>query len=215
MANPGLEIPPLHNVRCVLIIYLLGMAVTVLIFGIILFLGAHSISIVAPAWRDTMRSQLGGTAWKSLFSAVSVIGILLIIKGYGDARLVQGFLYHPPVWLRHVNALLMLLVFPLLLAAYFPGRIKTTVKHPVLVATKTWALAHLLANGGTADLVLFGSFLTWAVANRISLKRRTPRKTPQFPASSINDAVVVIGGLMIFTSFTFWIHKALFGVSPF
>jgi uncharacterized membrane protein len=109
----------------------------------------------------------------------------------------------------------MLPVFPLLLAAYLPGRLQRVAKHPMLVAVKIWALSHLLANGMLADVLLFGSFLVWAVADRISLKRRTPRPTPAAPARAINDVIVVLGGLALYGAFAMVWHQRLFGVAPF
>ncbi len=121
-------------------------------------------------------------------------------------------LYTPPVWLRYLAFLLLLPVFPLLLAAYLPGRIKAAVKHPMVLAVKLWAVAHLLANGMLADVLLFGGFLAWAVAERISMKRRTPRPIPGAPESGRNDIIAVAGGLAIFLLFFMWLHRTLIGV---
>ena len=108
----------------------------------------------------------------------------------------------------------MLPVFPLFLATYLPGRIQRAAKHPTLVAVKLWALAHLLANGTLADTALFGAFLAWAVADRISLKRRRTRAIPGAPASAVNDAIAVVAGLAIYAAFAFWLHLKLIGVAP-
>jgi uncharacterized membrane protein len=145
---------------------------TLLIIGLVLFLGIHSVSIFAPTWRDQQFAQRGEAAWKGVYSVVSLIGFVLLVYGYGAARQAPVVLYTPPAAMRHIALLLMLPVFPLLFAAYLPGRIKSAAKHPMLAATKLWALAHLLANGNLADVLLFGGFLAWAVADRISLKRR-------------------------------------------
>jgi uncharacterized membrane protein len=110
--------------------------------------------------------------------------------------------------------LLLVFIFPLLLATYLPGRIQKATKHPMLVATKIWALAHLLANGGLADVVLFGGFLAWAVVDRISLKRRTPLPVPGAPPSRINDILAIVLGLGLYVAFVLWLHKMLIGVSP-
>ena len=143
---------------------------------------------------------------------VSLVGLVLIIYGYGLARQDPVFLYQPPMALRHVNMLLMLPVFALLLAAYLPGRIQRLTRHPMLVAVKLWAVGHLLVNGTLADVLLFGAFLVWAVADRISLKRRAPRPTPALPATVANDAVVVVGGLALYVVFALWLHPRLIGV---
>ena len=186
-----------------------------LLAGMVVFLGVHSISIVAPAWRDRMAAAIGEWPWKGLYSIVSLVGFLLLVGGYAAARLDPVVLYVPPAGLRHVAALVMLPVFPLLLAAYLPGRIKTATKHPMLVAVKAWALAHLLANGMLADLVLFGGFLAWAVVDRISLKRRPARPLPAAPASGANDLIAVVGGLAIYGAFVAFLHQRWFGVAPF
>jgi len=183
-----------------------------LIAGLIIFFAAHSISIVAPAQRDALQTRFGAMGWRGLYSLVSLLGFILIILGYGMARQEAVVLYTPPGWLRHLAMLLLVFVFPMALAAYLPGRIKTALKHPLLVATKTWALAHLLVNGGSADVLLFGSFLVWAVADRISLKRRRPREIPALPAGRYNDIIAVVGGLALYAAFVLWLHRALIGV---
>lgn len=185
-----------------------------LVIGLVVFLGVHSISIVNAAWRDRMAASMGEWPWKAVYALISLAGLALIVWGYGLARQDPVFLYLPPVWLRHVALLLMIFAFPLLLAAYLPGRIQTLTRHPMLVATKLWALAHLLANGTLADVLLFGSFLAWAVADRISLKRRTPLWAPSLPTSKFNDAIAVGGGLALYAVFLLGLHLWLFGVSP-
>jgi uncharacterized membrane protein len=113
-----------------------------------------------------------------------------------------------------VALLLLVFVFPLLLATYLPGRIQATTRHPMLAATKLWAVAHLLANGTLADVVLFGSFLAWAVADRISMKHRVQRPVPGAPPSGLNDVIAVVGGLALYGAFVLWLHAWLIGVSP-
>jgi len=190
-----------------------------LVLGLLLFLGVHSLSIVAPAARDRLVGRLGENAFKGLYSLVSFVGLGLIVWGYGLAREAPVLLYALPAGFRHLAALLMLPVFVLLLAAYLPGRIKTAAKHPMLLAVKLWALSHLLAQsvtGGTlADVLLFGGFLAWAVADRVSLKRRAARAVPSLPASGLNDAIAVVGGLALYALTAFWAHAWLFGVRPF
>ena len=187
-----------------------------LVAGLVIFLGVHSISIVARDWRERTVARIGPAAWKALYSVASLIGFLLIVGGYAQARLDPVILYQPPVWARHLTALLMLPVFPLLLATYLPGRIKAAVKHPMLTATKAWALSHLLANGMLADVLLFGGFLAWAVADRIAVgKRSAQRRTPGAPPSKVNDVIAVIGGLAIYVVFVVWAHQRFIGVPPF
>ena len=187
---------------------------TLLIVGLLLFLGVHSVSIVAPGWRDAQFAQRGEAAWKGLYSVAAAIGLGLIIYGYAAARQAPVVLYTPPLALRHLSLLLLLPVFVLLFAAYLPGRIKTATKHPMLLATKLWALAHLLANGNLADVLLFGGFLVWAVAGRVSLKRRPARAVPGAPERPINDAIALIGGLAAYGGVVLWAHAWLIGVAP-
>ncbi|PAV26846.1 putative membrane protein [Tamilnaduibacter salinus] len=183
-----------------------------LLTGLVLFLGIHSLSIVAPSLRETFARRLGEWPYKGLYSLVAIAGFVLIIQGYGAARLDPLVLYTPPVWMHLVTAVLMLIVFPGLLATYFPGRISAALKHPTLVAVKAWALAHLLSNGQLADVALFGGFLIWAVADRISMKRRSPRPIPHLRASWMNDGIVVIGGMTLYVGFLLWLHPAWIGV---
>ena len=186
-----------------------------LILGLVLFLGAHSVSIVAPAWRDAMAARFGEWGWKALYAAVAIVGFVLIVQGYSAARLNPVVVWVPPAAMRHIAALLMLPVFVLLLSAYLPGRIRAAAKHPMLLATKFWALAHLLANGMLADIVLVGALLAWAVADRISLKRRVARPIPGAPASKLNDVIAVVGGLALYGLVAMVLHVRWFGVAPF
>lgn len=183
-----------------------------LVLGLVLFLGIHSVSIVAPDWRDARSAAIGEGAWKGLYSIVSLAGFVLLIYGYGLARQAPVVLYTPPAAMRHVAMLLMLPVFPLLLAAYLPGRLKRAARHPMLLAVKFWALAHLLVNGNLADVLLFGGFLLWAAADRVSMKRRVQRPVPGLPASPMNDVIAIVGGLAIYALFVFWAHAALIGI---
>jgi uncharacterized membrane protein len=185
---------------------------TTLIIGLTLFIGAHTISIVNVAWRDGVVGRIGKGPWQGIYSLVALAGFVLIIYGYGLARQEPVLLYVPPMWLRTIALVLMIPVFVLFLAPYFPGRIKTTVRHPMLVATKVWALSHLFANGTLADVVLFGSFIAWAGMDRVSMKRREPRAVPGAPSSKWNDLIVLILGLAIYAVFIGGAHLWLIGV---
>jgi len=188
---------------------------SLLIVGLVLFLGVHSIAIVSPALRARAIHRLGERAWKGLYALVSLVGFVMICYGFGLARQAPVILYSPPTWLRHVALLLILPVFPLIIAAYLPGRIKTAAKHPMLAAVKLWAFAHLLANGLLADVLLFGGFLAWAVADRISLKRRSaPQVLRTAPPGPLNDVIAVVLGLAIYALMIGWAHVRLFGVWP-
>ena len=188
---------------------------TLLILGLLIFLGVHSVSIVAPQWRDAQVARLGEKPWKGLYTLLAIAGFALLVIGYGQARQAPVVLYTPPLALRHVALLLMLPVFVLLLAAYLPGRIKAAAKHPMLLATKLWATAHLLANGNLADVLLFGGFLAWAVADRISMKQRAQRPLPGAPAGRFNDLIAVLAGLALYALFITVGHRWLIGVAPF
>ena len=186
-----------------------------LVIGLVIFLGIHSVAIVAPGFRDRAIAAMGKGAWKGVYALASFVGLGLIIYGYSIARTEPVVLYVPPVWTRHLSALLMLPVFPLIFAAYLPGRIKTALKHPMLAAVKFWALAHLISNGMLADVLLFGGFLAWAVVDRISFKRRTQPDLRTAPPSKANDAIAVVIGLIVYAVFALWLHVRLIGVYPF
>ena len=185
----------------------------IFILGILIFLGVHSISIVNEPWRNKMADTLGELPWKGVYSLVATIGLVMLIYGYGSVRYDAVILYDPPAWLKHLSILVLLPVFPLLLAAYLPGRIKSKSGHPMLLAVKIWAFAHLLANGSLADVLLFGSFLGWAVWNRVSQKNRQVRPIPGAPPSRVNDLIAFVVGLGLYFGFIFWLHQMLFGVS--
>lgn len=188
---------------------------TLLIVGLVLFLGVHSVAIVAPTLRARAVNRMGEGPWKGMYALVSLVGFGLICYGFGLARQAPVVLYAPPTWASHVAMILMLPVFPLVLAAYLPGRIKTAAKHPMLAAVKFWAFAHLLANGLLADVLLFGGFLVWAVLDRISLKRRAvPQVLRTAKPGPWNDAIAVVAGLAIYVLVIGWAHVRLFGVSP-
>ena len=186
---------------------------SMLILGLILFLGVHSVSIVSDDWRDRMVAKLGVVPFKAVYGLISIAGLVLIVQGYSAARMDPIWLWQPPAFLRHVSTLLMLPVFPALLAAYLPGRISQTLKHPMLVAVKAWAVAHLLVNGALAALLLFGSFLAWAVVDRISMKHREARSLPLIKERPANDIIAIVGGLALYLAFVFWLHLYLFGVA--
>jgi uncharacterized membrane protein len=184
-----------------------------LVVGLVIFLGLHSIVIVAPQLRAGAVAKVGEGPWKGIYSLIALGGFVLICYGFGLARQSPVVLYTPPHWMHHVTFLFMLPVFPLILAAYLPGRIKTALKHPMLAAVKFWALAHLLSNGTLADVLLFGGFLAWAVVDRISLKRRA-QAAPAAAPGRFNDVIAVVVGLALYAFFIAWAHLKLFGVSP-
>ena len=184
----------------------------ILVSGLIIFFGGHSVSIISDDWRNRMVARLGIWPWQGIYSLTAIIGFIMMVYGYGIARMEPVVLYTPPYWLHYVTAVLMIPVFPLLLATYLPGRIQTAAKHPMLAAAKLWAFAHLLVNGTLADVLLFGVFLAWAVADRISLKRRVPHPVPVATRNTLNDFLVIIIGLIVYTAFVFGLHMWLIGV---
>ncbi|MCC5970864.1 MAG: NnrU family protein [Pararhodobacter sp.] len=186
-----------------------------LILGLILFLGMHSIHMVAPDLRARVIARGGGRgAWMWPYTGIAGAGFVLIILGYALARQDSTFLYFPPPALRHLALIVMLPVFPLLLAALLKGRIGQIVRHPMLFATILWGAAHLMANGTLADLLLFGSFLVWAFLDRQALLRRDGEATVASKNWGRNDAIAIACGLALYLAFIGGLHALLFGVSP-
>jgi uncharacterized membrane protein len=156
--------------------------------------------------------RFGAGPWKIGYSLFSALGLVLIVVGFAMARQHPSVLYVPPAWLRHLTFLLMVPVFPLLLATYLPGRIQHAVRHPMLTAVMCWAAAHLLANGMVAHVLLFGSFLLWAVFDRIALRRRASSATPGLPGGRYNDLVAVVLGLLLYALVVWRLHALIIGV---
>ncbi|THF56548.1 NnrU family protein [Pseudothauera rhizosphaerae] len=190
---------------------------TLLILGLVLFLGTHSVRIVADPWRTRQFARLGELKWKLAYSALSAAGLVLIVYGYGQARLDPLLLWQTPVWMRHVAALFTLPAFVLLVAAYLPGtHMKARIGHPMLAGVKLWALAHLLANNTLADLLLFGSFLVWAIIDFIVSRRRDRAEHRRRPEAALrNDAAAAAIGLLAWFTVVRYLHAPLFGVAPF
>lgn len=188
-----------------------------LIAGLIVFLGVHSVRMVAEDWRHRMRTRLGKGPWKGLYSLLSLAGLSMVAWGFDLARDQPVILWAPPAGLRHAAALLTLVAFVLLAAAYVPGNaIKARLHHPMVLGVKSWALAHLLATGMLVHLVLFGSFLVWAVFNFSSARRRDRRDGVQYPPGRpMATGVAVILGVAGWTAFAFGLHGLLIGIKPF
>lgn len=189
-----------------------------LIAGLVVFLGAHSVRIFADDWRSRRIAKLGELPWKGIYSVVSIIGFVLIVWGYGAARADPVALWEPPVWTRHLASLLTLPAFILLVAAYVPGtRIKAAVGHPMVLGVKLWAIAHLAANGRSADMILFGAFLLWAVLDFSAAKRRDRAAGRTYPPGPgfVRDAIAVAVGIAAWVAFALHLHVWLIGVRPF
>jgi uncharacterized membrane protein len=187
----------------------------VMVIGLLVFFAIHLVPANVEL-RNGLVARFGETGYKAVFSIVSLIGLVLIIVGFAKLQLHPGKnpqLWVPPLWARHVAIGLMLPAMIALVAAYVPSRIHSALKHPMLVAIKLWALAHLLANGDLGALVLFGSFLAFAVYDRISVKQRAALG-PLGDRMGLNDVIVVVLGTGLYVVFLLWAHRLLIGVSP-
>jgi uncharacterized membrane protein len=187
----------------------------ILILGLLLFLGMHAFTINRSG-RAALIGRLGAGGYKGVYTAVSLIGLLLIIWGYASYR-ASGYiaLWDPPVWTRHLSALIMLPALPLLFSAYAKGFVKARLKHPMILAVKVWATAHLLANGDLGSIVLFGSFLAWAVVAFMSMRRRPIDEAASFVPNPGQDAAAILGGLIAYGAFVGGLHRYLIGVGVF
>lgn len=186
---------------------------TKLVLGVVLFFGMHSISVIAPSLRDRLVAQ-NEKLWKTFYSIVSLLGFVLIVLGYAEARHDPAVLYVTPAWLYPVASIMVLPAFILFFAPYFPGWIKNKVGHPQLAAVLLWALAHLLVNGMLADVLLFGSFFVWAAVVWLSFRWRAPRPVAGAPPSKANDLILVVLGLALYALFALWLHARWLGVDP-
>ena len=185
-----------------------------LIVGLILFLGAHSMRMAAPSLRDGMIARLGEGSFKGLYSLVSLIGIVLIVWGFARASDDPDFLYLPPGWARHVAEALMLPALVLFVASVLPGgRIKRAMHHPLLLSVLLWAIAHLFVNGDLAGVVLFGAVLIWAVADLFAQRFR-PATRIAVSSSWTYDIIAVVAGAGLYAVLVWRLHFWLFGVSP-
>ncbi len=184
-----------------------------LIAGLVIFFAIHLVTMVAPQWREAKIASVGENKWKGLYSLSSMVGFVLIIWGYSKARPDALELFTPPDWGPHLALLLMAIAFVLMMAGNLPaGKIKQAVKHPFILAIKIWAFAHLVVNGDLASAILFGSFLIYAVWNRINLKRRGAEDP--VAVSSTSDIIAVVSGLVIWAAVVYWLHELAIGVNP-
>jgi uncharacterized membrane protein len=192
------------------------MGLAIMILGLAVFIGAHAF-VTQREQRAALIARLGEGGYKGLFSLVSIVGVVLIAWGFARYR-ATGWIdvWYPPLWTRHITVLLMWIASICVVAAYSPGRIKTTLKHPMLVGTKTWAAAHLISNGDLGSIILFGSILGWAVFDRISLKRRTDPGGPPIPVGGTRqDIIAVVGGTILYLVLGFLFHPWVVGVPAF
>jgi uncharacterized membrane protein len=189
---------------------------TLLIVGLLLFLGVHSTRMVADGWRTSAISRVGLRPWKAAYALLSILGFIAIVVGYGQTRADPVHVWSPPLWTAHLAIALTLPAFVLLVAAYVPrNRLRAWVGHPMLAGVKLWALAHLISNGRLGDIVLFGAFLAWAVADFVVSRRRDrARGTGPAPGRLAGDVLTVVIGVALWLLFAHWLHAAWIGVDP-
>ncbi|MDI1340254.1 NnrU family protein [Polaromonas sp.] len=188
----------------------------ILILGLVLFLGVHSTRIVADGWRTATIGRVGELPWKAVYALLSIAGFVLIVWGFGLARQQPVQLWLPPRGMRHLASLLTLISFVLLAATYVPrNAIKARLHHPMVLGVKVWALAHLLANGNLAHVVLFGSFLVWAVLSFRAARGRDRAAGTVYPAgTAAGTGITVVVGAAAWAVFAFWAHGYLIGIRP-
>jgi uncharacterized membrane protein len=189
----------------------------ILVAGLLLFFAPHSVRVFADGWRAELIQRMGPLPWKGVYALLSIAGFVLIVWGYGLARQAPVELWSPPVWTRHVAALLTLPAFILIVAAYVPGTyMKAALGHPMVAGTKIWAFAHLVSNGRLADVLLFGAFMVWAIVLYASARKRDRRAGVSYTARGASrDAIAIVVGTAAWAAFAFFLHGPLIGVRPF
>ena len=192
----------------------MGLALEIL--GLVVFLGMH-VFVTMRDRRAVVVARIGEWPYRGLFSLVSIVGIVLIGYGFAAYRAAGPIMvWYPPGWTRHIVVALMWPASIMIAAAYIPGNIKLVLKHPMLVGVKTWALAHLCANGDLGGIILFGSVLAWAVYDRITLKRRKDAGAPPIPVGGTkNDIIAIVVGTIIYLALGFVFHPVVIGVPAF
>jgi uncharacterized membrane protein len=193
------------------------MGLLILVAGLVLFLGMHATRIPNDQRRSGMIARLGKNKYRTIYTVVSIVGLVLIVYGYGQARLEPIFVWSPPAATRHIAALLMLFSMILLAACYVPmNHLKAKLQHPMTLSVKLWAFAHLIANGTLADIILFGSFLVWAILTfKSARKRAVPMGFTGDGPTKVGTMMTVIVGVLAWLIFAAWLHVHLIGISPF
>lgn len=190
---------------------------TLLILGIVVFFGVHSVRVFADDWRTQQIAARGERAWKGLYSLASAVGIVLLGLGFAQTRKAPIALWHPPEWTFPITSALVLVAFVLFAAAYVRGnRIKAKIGHPMSAGVKTWAFAHLLSNGNLGDVLLFGAFFIWSISAFTAARRRDRAAGTTYPVGPVSsDVKAVVAGIVAWIVFAFWLHGWLIGVLPF
>lgn len=193
------------------------MGLLILVVGLVLFLGMHATRIPNDQRRSGMIARLGKNKYRTIYTVVSIVGLVLIVYGYGQARLEPVFVWSPPAATRHIAALLMLFSMILLAACYVPmNHLKAKLQHPMTLSVKLWAFAHLIANGTLADIILFGSFLVWAILTfKSARKRAIPMGFTGDGPTKVGTLMTVVVGVLGWLIFAAWLHVHLIGISPF
>lgn len=188
----------------------------ILVLGLVIFIGVHSIRILAAPWRAAQIERFGPRAWRGAFAMLSILGFVLIVYGYGLSRRYPVPIWLPPFWMAHVTALLTAIAFIMIVAAYVPGNhFKRALGQPFVSGVALWAFAHLLANGTLNDIILFTVFLVWALFELRGENRRDREAGVVYPAGQASrDVIVIVIGLVVWAVFAFWLHGVLIGVRP-
>ncbi|WP_233885213.1 NnrU family protein [Paraburkholderia flagellata] len=188
----------------------------ILVLGLVIFIGVHSIRILAAPWRAAQIERFGPRAWRGAFAMLSILGFVLIVYGYGLSRRYPVPIWLPPFWMAHVTALLTAIAFIMIVAAYVPGNhFKRALGQPFVSGVALWAFAHLLANGTLNDIILFAVFLVWALFELRGENRRDREAGVVYPAGQASrDVIVIVIGLVVWAVFAFWLHGVLIGVRP-
>jgi uncharacterized membrane protein len=188
-----------------------------LVAGLVVFLGAHSIGILEPRWREAQIRRIGAHRWKLVYSAASIVGFALMLWGYGKARADPVVLWTAPSWAPHLTALLVVIAFVLVVAAYVPGtHFKAALGHPMTAGVGVWALGHLLANGTLRDVILFAAFLAWALVVFVVRRARDGAAGAVYaPGRLRQDGIALVVGIVAAMAFALFLHGPLIGVRPF
>ena len=189
----------------------------ILIVGLVIFFAVHSVRLFVPDWRKMAVTKAGLMSWRLRFGMLSLLSLGFIAMGYGQARLAPVWLWFPPVHMAHVTSLLMLVALFLLFASIVPKTMmKKVTGYPIYLAVKVWAFAHLLSNGNLADVLLFGSFLVWAIASYAVFRRRDRKAGVKIEEASLRfDLIALTFSVASWFTIVIFLHEAVIGVAPF